>query len=36
MDATEWTDTSARSYILKGLRERRDAIGRYWFSRSRR
>lgn len=33
MDATQWTDPAARAYILKGLRERRDLIGRYWFAR---
>jgi hypothetical protein len=33
MEATEWSDASARAYILKGLEERRDAIGRYWFAR---
>ncbi|MFN2383538.1 MAG: hypothetical protein ABR559_04670 [Gemmatimonadota bacterium] len=31
VDATEWSDASARAYILKGLKARRDAIGRYWF-----
>jgi hypothetical protein len=33
IEATEWSDPDARSYILKGLRERRDAIGRHWFAR---
>jgi hypothetical protein len=33
MDATQWSDPATRAYILKGLKERRDAIGRYWFSR---
>jgi hypothetical protein len=33
MEATQWSDPAARAYILKGLRERRDAIGRYWFAR---
>ena len=33
VEATQWTDRAARSYILKGLRERRDAVGRYWFAR---
>lgn len=33
MDATEWSDPAARAYILRGLRERRDLIGRYWFAR---
>jgi hypothetical protein len=33
MEATEWSDPEARAYILKGLRERRDAIGRHWFAR---
>jgi hypothetical protein len=33
MEATEWSDPAVRSYILAGLKERRDAIGRYWFAR---
>ena len=33
IEATRWSDPAARSYILTGLRERRDAIGRHWFAR---
>ena len=32
MDATQWSDAAARAYILDGLRDRRNAIGRYWFA----
>lgn len=32
MEATQWSDPAATAYILRGLRERRDLTGRYWFS----
>jgi hypothetical protein len=32
-EASRWSDFSARSYILAGLKARRDMIGRYWFAR---
>lgn len=32
MEATQWSDPAARAYILEGLRDRRNAIGRYWFA----
>ena len=32
MEVTEWSDPAARAWVLKGLRERRNAIGRYWFA----
>jgi hypothetical protein len=33
LDATQWSDPAAKAYILKGLKQRRDLIGRYWFAR---
>ncbi|HUF88517.1 MAG TPA: hypothetical protein VMR66_00895, partial [Gemmatimonadota bacterium] len=32
-EATRWSDFSARAYLLDGLKERRDRIGRHWFAR---
>ncbi|CAN5170767.1 hypothetical protein BH18GEM1_BH18GEM1_08640 [soil metagenome] len=33
IDATQWSDVAARTYLLRSLKERRDMTGRYWFSR---
>ena len=32
MDASHWSDPAVRSYVLEGLKGRRDKIGRYWFA----
>jgi len=32
MDASRWSDPSVRSYVLEGLKGRRDKIGRHWFA----
>lgn len=32
MDASRWSDAAVRSYVLEGLKGRRDKIGRYWFA----
>jgi hypothetical protein len=32
MDASRWSDPSVRSYVLEGLKGRREKIGRYWFA----
>ncbi len=31
--AGQYTDPAAAAYVLQGLRERRDATGRYWFAK---
>ncbi len=31
--AGQYSDPAAAAYVLKGLRDRRDATGRYWFAR---
>ena len=33
MDAAQWSDAAVRSYVLEGLKGRRDEIGRYWFAK---
>ena len=33
VDTAEYSDPAATEYIVKTLAERRDKIGRYWFSR---
>jgi hypothetical protein len=32
MDASRWSDPAVRSYVLEGLKGRRDKIGRHWFA----
>lgn len=32
MAASQWSDAAVRSYVLEGLKGRRDKIGRYWFA----
>ncbi len=32
IDISQWSSPAVRAYILKGLKERRDATGRYWFA----
>jgi hypothetical protein len=32
MDASQWSDATVRSYVLEGLKGRRDKIGRHWFA----
>jgi hypothetical protein len=33
VDAGDYSDPAAAAYVLEGMRERRDATGRYWFAR---
>jgi hypothetical protein len=33
VEVTQWSDPVAKTYILNGLKARRDLIGRYWFAR---
>jgi hypothetical protein len=32
MEVSRWSDAAVRSYVLEGLKGRRDKIGRYWFA----